>query len=179
MVPETFFITVLDLFNEYGPKFKLDDLASRLRISKKTIYRDFIGKEAVIEATVREVFAAMHRQAQALVDNESLSIVEKMKQAICIYPPMKINFERLSELGEMYPNIYKLIHDEFDTNWDASFALVNQAIQEGQLRPINFDNLKIILVGLFTEMLEREMSEQQRLTRECVDIIFSGYVVEH
>ena len=177
MVPETFFITVLDLFNEFGPRFKLDDLASRLRISKKTIYRDFIGKEAVIEATVREVFAAIHRQEQALIDNDSLGTVEKMKQSICIYPPMKINFERLSELGEMYPNIYRLIHDEFDANWDTSFSLANQAMEEGSLKPINLDNLKIILVGLFTEMLEREYSEQQRLTRECVDIVFSGYVI--
>lgn len=178
MIPETFFITVLDLFNEHGPKFKLDDLASRLRISKKTIYRDFTGKEAVVEATVREVFAAMHRQEQAIVENEDLDTVEKLKQAICVYPPMKINFERLSELGDIYPRIFRLIHQEFAANWDLSFSLVRQAVEEQLMSPINLENLRIILIGLFSEMLERDTTEQPRLMRECVDIVFKGYILD-
>ena len=179
IITETFFITVLDLFNEHGSQFKLDDLASRLRISKKTIYRDFAGKEAVIEATVQEVFAAMHRQQQAIVENTELDIVEKMKQVICVYPPMKIDFERLTELGENYPRILRLIHGEFEANWDTTFDIIGQTIRSGRMKPVNLDRLRVVLLGIFSEILEKDAVEQPRITRECLDIVFNGYISEY
>lgn len=40
--------TVLMLFMKEGAKFKIEDVAIRMKISKKTIYKDYGNKEDLI-----------------------------------------------------------------------------------------------------------------------------------
>ena len=52
---------VIDLFAEKGSKFKMDDVASAMKISKKTIYAEYGNKEALIILVVKAVFEGIER----------------------------------------------------------------------------------------------------------------------
>lgn len=53
---------VLALFMDIGAKFKMEDVASRMGISKKTIYKEYGNKEDLIILVVRAIFESIERQ---------------------------------------------------------------------------------------------------------------------
>lgn len=71
--------TAVDLVQEYGVKFTLSDIASNAGISKKTIYKYFDSKEALLRAVVDYVFEDIRRQHQKIL-KQDLPNVEKLKQ---------------------------------------------------------------------------------------------------
>ena len=167
---------VFELFDRKGTKFTLDELAKSMRISKRTIYSEYSSKEDLLEAVVRSVFESIRRREAEILANPELNILEKAKEVICIFPAQKINFGRLDELRVTYPRIYGLIHQEFEANWEHTFSILQRAVDEGYLKPVSFENLRIILLGLFTELLSCDASIQRVKLRECLDIILEGYI---
>ena len=56
LVEEKIINQTIQLFQAKGLKFTLDELASELRISKKTIYQYFPSKEAILNEVVEYGF---------------------------------------------------------------------------------------------------------------------------
>ena len=70
-------------FNRKGLKFTMDDIARELAISKKTIYMVFADKESLFLAMVDYMFDHIKESEEAVVQDTSLSTVEKIKKMQC------------------------------------------------------------------------------------------------
>jgi len=57
---------------------KLQDIASELKISKKTIYKYFSGKEELIKTVYAQKAMTMDREASKLAENDEMCFVEKL-----------------------------------------------------------------------------------------------------
>ncbi|MEQ8237861.1 MAG: TetR/AcrR family transcriptional regulator [Cyclobacteriaceae bacterium] len=57
---------------------KLQDIASELRISKKTIYKYFSGKEELIKTVYAQKAVTMNREASCLAENDKICFTEKL-----------------------------------------------------------------------------------------------------
>ena len=55
-IREKILLGIIQVFNKKGLKFTMDDVADELKISKKTIYKEFSSKDEIFETMVDYVF---------------------------------------------------------------------------------------------------------------------------
>lgn len=58
-------------------KVLLDQVASELSISKKTIYKFFTSKEEIISACIDDVFTTIDAEVLPIMTDQSIGIIEK------------------------------------------------------------------------------------------------------
>ena len=77
-------IKTLDLFKKYGVKsVSMDDIASALAVSKKTLYTHFDSKDLLIEKTIFYIFTEHFKKIDRILEKD-LSPLQKI---ILIYTP--------------------------------------------------------------------------------------------
>jgi AcrR family transcriptional regulator len=63
---------------------KLQDIASLLKISKKTIYKYFASKDELVKTVYTQKAITMNTEASSLAKNEKLTFVEKMIRVLAL-----------------------------------------------------------------------------------------------
>ena len=76
----------IQVFNDKGLKFTMNDIAERMRISKKTLYKVFDDKEALFLATVDYIFDSIKQSEQRVVEDDALGTVEKVHRILGVLP---------------------------------------------------------------------------------------------
>jgi AcrR family transcriptional regulator len=100
-----------DLFLKLGFKsVTMDDLASEMCISKKTIYKYFCNKEALIEESTALVHDAIHKSIETIIEQNHNAIQENFE----IRKMFKEMFQTtetspLYQLKKHYPEIYEKV----------------------------------------------------------------------
>ena len=69
----------LDFFTHGYSRFTMDELATELGMSKKTLYVHFAGKDEIITAVLDELAAEIRADADALLRNRELTLAEKLR----------------------------------------------------------------------------------------------------
>ena len=72
----------IKVFNQKGLKFTMDDIATELGMSKKTIYATFRDKESMFLGMVDYCFDRIKIQKQLVLEDETLSTVEKIRKVL-------------------------------------------------------------------------------------------------
>jgi AcrR family transcriptional regulator len=90
----------------------MDDIARHLGISKKTIYKEFTDKDALVYALMqrdirhnRQEFETIYKNSQNLVD-EVFNIMKKMTEIFTHCNPLVFH-----DLQKFYPQSWKLFND--------------------------------------------------------------------
>lgn len=136
--------TAIDTFAENGLKFTMDDIAKRMHISKKTIYAVYKTKEEMLLSVVDYCFADIKANEQRLAADDSLDIVEKIKQVMIVIPDRYkgIGLSNLFGLKDKFPNVYKKVEHYLATDWDGTIALLEQGMKEGKIKTVSIPILK-------------------------------------
>lgn len=171
----------IDEFRESGLRFTMDDVARRIGVSKKTLYQAYDSKEAMLVALADYSFADIKRSERAIVEDEELDIVTKIKRILVVLPEryQNIGLSNLYQLSEKYPRIYKRVSEYLSTDWDATNQLIEQGIAEGRIRPIALPVIKTMVEStiqkFFAEgvLVEHGISYEEAL-QEMVEIIIHG-----
>lgn len=82
--PETVPVRILQqarahFFTHGYSKFTMDDLATELGMSKKTLYVHFAGKDEILSAVIDEIGREVRAEADALLRNRQLNFAEKLR----------------------------------------------------------------------------------------------------
>ena len=171
------------IFREKGLKFTMDDIAERLKISKKTLYKVFDDKEALFLAMVDYMFDTIKESEQAVVDDDSLSTVEKVHRILGVLPEgyKDVDLRQLYLLKDRYPKIYKQVELRLETGWETTIELIERGIAEGSIVPVRIPILKMMLEASLEQFFQRdilirnEISYQDAL--EVVRILMEGIKV--
>lgn len=172
------------LIQQYGlRKFRVDDISDALRISKKTIYQYFSGREEII----REYFKAIigsHKDSIAQTMDGSESSIEKLHEIVYAIHRYKLPVQVMDEAKKFYPEEWEKIEDLRKFETDAIKKLLEQGRREGIVRPdVNFDVLSKMLEeisNMFTDsgfLIESRLRAKEALT-EALHIIFNGILKE-
>lgn len=172
------------IFHEKGLKFTMDDIAERLKISKKTLYKVFDDKEALFLAMVDYMFDTIKESEQAVVDDDSLSTVEKVHRILGVLPEgyKDVDLRQLYLLKDRYPKIYKQVELRLETGWETTIELIERGIAEGSIVPVRIPILKMMLEASLEQFFQRdilirnEISYQDALD-EVVRILMEGIKV--
>ena len=174
----------LQVFNKSGLKFTMDDIASLLKISKKTIYTVFHDKEELFLAMVDYLFDHIKESERKVIENTALSTAEKVRAVLAVLPEgyKDVDFRQLYMLKDKYPKIYKQVELRLETGWEATIELIEQGMQEGCIRKVSIPILKMMLEAALEQFFQRdilirnEISYQEALD-EVVGILTEGIFV--
>ena len=162
-------------FNSEGPTFKLDDIAKDLKISKKSIYKWYDDKEALLNHIVQHLFEVIRESKHAIYENPNLNELEKLIEVLCVYPDHEVfNYKFIPDLKHYYPNLYATVEEQLDINWEETFSLLNSCIDLGYIKPIKSALFKILFLGLYKELLLQEDEHPKERMRESIHFIIYG-----
>lgn len=164
--------TALKMFLEKGIKdVKMDDIASALSISKRTIYELYNDKEQLLYESVKLNGEIMRKEAKKRI-REAKNVLEIVLGLYGIY------FERLKSVNkkffteiEKYPNIYRHNKDREAKNYKRFIAWMESGREEGLFRKdANFEILLYILRRdlntIFKVNIRNEENELAKYTPE-------------
>lgn len=173
----------IKVFNRKGLKFTMDDIASELSMSKKTIYTVFRDKESMFFAMVDYCFDKIKESESEILNDSSLTTVEKIRGVLAVLPSgyKDVDFRQLYTLKDKYPNIYSRVEERLETGWEKTIALINQGIEEGSIRPVNVSLLKIMLEATIEQFFQRDILIRNQITyaealEEVVNILVDGII---
>ena len=173
----------IKVFNRKGLKFTMDDIASELSISKKTIYTVFRDKESMFFAMVDYCFDKIKESENEILSDDSLSTVEKIRGVLAVLPSgyKDVDFRQLYTLKDKYPNTYSRVEERLETGWEKTIALINQGIEEGSIRPVNVNLLKSMLEATIEQFFQRDILIRNQISyaealEEVVNILVDGIV---
>ncbi|MGF7142579.1 AcrR family transcriptional regulator [Anaerotaenia torta] len=172
---------VIEAFNEKGLKFTMDDIAKHMGISKRTLYTVVEDKEALFLETMETVFGEIKKGEREILEDESLDSIEKLKRILIFLPNryQAVDFRQLYELKDKYPRIYAKLEKRLETDWDATFQIMEQAMEEGRIRRINLQIFRAVFSGTVEYYLSRRILEENRIEyedalRQMLDILMEG-----
>ena len=181
---ETILQGTMQAFNQKGLKFTMDDIASILGMSKKTIYTVFKDKEELFLAMVDYLFDSIKESEQKVVENPNMTTLEKIRMILGVMPDSykEIDFRQLYLLKEKYPKIYAQVEKRLETGWETTIALLEQGIREGVIREVSIPILKMMLEASLEQFFQRDILISNKLSyaealEEVVNILVDGITV--
>jgi len=171
----------LKVLKEKGARFTMDDLARCLSMSKKTIYKVFSDKEAILTDLVDNVFDQVAKDQKIILDDRDLSVVDKLRGILCVLPveARGINFAELFRFRGKYPRPYQRMESRIESNWEPTFELIQRGIEERQLRPVNPSVIKVIYESTIERLLYGDRAAEMELDynealEEVASLIIDG-----
>jgi len=170
---------VLELFAERGPKFKMDDVAKAMKISKKTIYKDYGSKENLIMLVVKAIFEGIEKKLEKTIASDKYSTLEKLILITCAFPDVKdIDYHKAMLMKEDFPMAYNMFISYIEDNWNMSKKLYKQCVDEGYLKPVEHEIFRIIVLGVTKQILGMDTDSKEQLLDKCVRQIIQGFAAE-
>lgn len=171
----------IKVFNKKGLKFTMDDIATELSISKKTIYKVFKDKETMFYDMVDYCFDAIKESETKVLEDTTISTVEKVRRILCVLPEgyKSIDFRQLYELKAKYPKTYLRVEERLESGWENTIAIIQQGIEEGEIRPVNVSILKTMIEATVEQFFQRDVLIVNEIKytdalEELVNIIVDG-----
>lgn len=171
----------MQVFNEKGLKFTMDDIASNLSISKKTIYTVFRDKQTLFVEMVDFCFDSIKKSEMAIIENEELTTIEKIRQILGVLPEgyMDIDFRQLYLLKAKYPVIYDHVEERLENGWEMTISLLEKGMEEGSIRKISIPVFKTMLEATIEQFFQRDILIRNEISyasalRELVNIMVDG-----
>lgn len=151
----------IQAFQKKGLKFTMDDLASLLGISKKTIYTVFPDKNSLV-----------------------LEMVDKIRTILGVLPEgyRELDLRQLYQLKERYPEVYEKVKSRLETGWESTISLLEQGISEGKIRNIQIPILKTMMEATLEQFFQRDVLVQNGISYhealdEVVSILIDGITI--
>ncbi len=141
-------------FNQGYRKVTVDDIASSLAISKKTIYKYFSGKREILEATFEDYKENISRDINEILDKTDLSFPEKLKKVLSSIGMHLggMNALLFTDIQQYVPELWGKIHLY---KYEAAFVRFNKLIEEGwKSGHIKSDINKGVVVALYASAIE-------------------------
>jgi len=147
--------------------FTMDELASRSGLSKATVYRHFLSKESMIEATLDDFMQNSRQYIRHILATEPSAdrIMESFLTYLASRAQFLVNVQVVKELKQHYPHIY-------DRMEEARLEILNSVLDQiARQYPdctagIDFRIVSATMVASFRSVLNPEFLLDNGLTIE-------------
>ena len=137
-----------ELFFQYGIKnISMDELASSLGMSKRTIYENFKDKEDILRSLILKLGEERNKIFNEFLI-EGLNVVEVFINVIEIQKKMPVsNTKFLQDIYKYYPKISKLMQGNIEKNNQFLQEFLLKGIDQGYIR----DDLNVEVTAFLVE----------------------------
>ncbi len=172
------FTEVTALYFEKGGRFTMDEVAARLRISKKTLYEVAHSKEDLALQMVEFYCAGVDAMQDAIHADTSLSPLDKLKKLLCATPDLPMRKYHLQELKFNFPAAYQKLDDWLRLGWQRTLAVLEQAKADGSVREIDNALFSRVYAAAIEDMLmendiHSDLTFRQK-QEQVVDLLLHG-----
>ena len=175
----------IQAFNQKGLKFTMDDIASILAMSKKTIYTIFKDKNTLFMEMVDYLFDTIKESESEIIEDNTLSTIEKIRRILGVMPESykDIDLRQLYMLKGKFPEIYRHVEERLENGWETTIKLLEQGIEEGVIRPVNVLMFKMMMEASIEQFFQRDILMRAGMTYiqgldEIVGILLDGVAVK-
>ena len=172
----------IQVFNQKGLKFTMDDIASILAMSKKTIFKD---KNTLFMEMVDYLFDTIKESESKIIEDDTLSTIEKIRRILGVMPESykDIDLRQLYMLKDKFPEIYRHVEERLENGWETTIKLLEQGIEEGVIRPVNLLMFKMMMEASIEQFFQRDILMRAGMTYtqgldEIVGILLDGVAVK-
>jgi AcrR family transcriptional regulator len=132
-------------------KISMDSIASDLHISKKTIYKYFTSKEALVEAVVLNFISGVSNKIDSVINFEQDSLTKALKLfEIMVSLAMKLSDNWLKDVKIHTPELWEMI-DDFRTK--RAFTALGNIIHQGQEEGMIINKPAELIIHLFVNSI--------------------------
>lgn len=168
----------IDLWSEESRDFTMSDLATRLRISKKTLYVHFDSKDAMLLAAIDRWFDDVKAAEQAIIADPDLSTLEKFRQVVIVQPATHgpIASAPLARHLEARPEARRRVLDHLESGWEPVLDLLREGIDAGEIRPVDVDIVRTVIESTFERLVTdpSAMGDWTRSLDAMMDLLVGG-----
>jgi AcrR family transcriptional regulator len=159
----------------------MDEIASDLRISKKTIYKYFATKEALLNLIIHGMVFTVRRELRKIFKEDTTS-VEKILSISNTFIGLasRININILLEVKKLGPQFWATIERLRAKEINSNFGLlIEQGQKEGYIKPIPKEVILQIFLSSIQSVINPEFIvknefSMQQAGKFTIDILFSG-----
>lgn len=146
------------IFNEKGYKVTLDEVASSIHISKKTIYKYFTNKASIYDYILLSAEEEIARKQSQIFTDSNMTTKDKLFAILTISTSREkeIDIAKVSDLGLAEPEFAHRLHIAYEKRWQYFILLVNQGRKDGTLRKDVKSDFLVHLLSAGMEMLYEE-----------------------
>ena len=136
-------------FLKFGfTRVTVDEIAAKMGMSKKTIYKYFPSKDELVDDLMQSVMASMEKSCDDILAHETADFVEKLRSMMTLVAVQYSGIGRpfLEDLEKNAPHIWKRI-DEFRSKRIMTVfgKLLEEGVQKGSFRS-DIDRELILLI---------------------------------
>jgi len=171
--------TATEMFLTHGFKsVTMDEIASKMGISKKTIYHHFENKNDLVEATTLHLFETISKGVDEimLLDNNPIEELFVIKDFVMKHLKDE-SISPIYQLQKFYPNIHKtLMLRQFEKMDYCVIDNLNKGMQQGLFR----NNINLELIGRFyfagmTSIKDAELFNPDEFSSKLVQDTYLEY----
>jgi AcrR family transcriptional regulator len=176
------------LFLQFGySKVTMDEIAASLGMSKKTVYKFFPGKEALVKEMITSMKCSIDDHIEYVWSNQEMEFMDKLKSVMNFIGKQttKLHGPLLEDLHKNIPEVWQEIHDFRKANAVKRFTVfINEGVERGVFRK-DIDRQLIVLFYLHAiqglinpETLSQLPYSANQVFDAIIRIIFEGILTE-
>lgn len=174
----------MEEMNDQGTRFTMAMLAARLGISKRTLYEHFDSKEVLIESIVDAIIQDIEVQRIAIVGDNDLDLVEKLKRMLSVKPKLfaPVDDRVKLDLRRQFPGLWAKAQKSIDNQWILINNVLRDGIAEGCFREIYVPVVQKMLRGAVDVIIDEDFLLENKMTFQemighVTDILIYGIIV--
>ncbi len=176
------------MFIQFGySKVTMDEIAASLGMSKKTLYKFFPGKEALVKEMITSMKCSIDDHIEFVWSNKEMDFMDKLKSVMNFIGKQttKLHGPLLEDLHKNIPEVWQEIHDFRKANAVKRFStFINEGVEKGVFRK-DIDRQLIVLFYLHAiqglinpETLSQLPYSANQVFDAIIRIIFEGTLTE-
>lgn len=177
------------LFTQFGfTRVTMSEIASRLSISKKTLYKHFKNKEEIIHAILNRTKRAIETHVDRLLQNQELPFLKKLHLLLDFLgkSSSRMKGPLIEELKQHYSSVYQEIKEfQRDRGLNKFTELIKEGVERGVFRDdINTEIIVYIYITAVRELIDPSFLSTSALSADQVyahitSILFEGILTEN
>lgn len=167
----------------HGSSFRMDDLAKRLNISKRTLYENFHSKNEIIERILFDKSQDFYNLHKQILEDDNLDTVTKLKRYFTVesdlYATISGGHYRL--MFASVPSLVDQVMRTAEKDWELLGNFLKEQQRLGVIKDVDIDVLILMFKGVlrivFYDSLAN-LEDCKELLSEAMNLILHGILNE-
>ena|SRR5665648_122568 len=171
-------LSARNLFFSFGySKVTMDELASELNMSKRTLYQLYNSKNRLLEAVIYDFFQEFQENINKIINNQNKNALVSLKQIISLIQKQttKFSIHGFEDIRKNNPQAWQLIINLREKMFNSQLReILNRAKKENNLREdIDVEIIILIILNTIQSVVNPEIiSQLSYSTEDVIEMLF-------
>ena len=175
-------LSARNLFFSFGySKVTMDELASELNMSKRTLYQLYNSKNRLLEAVIYDFFQEFQENINKIINNQNKNALASLKQIIFLIQKQttKFSIHGFEDIRKNNSQAWQLISSLREKMFNSRLReILNRAKKENNLREdIDVEIIILIILNTIQSVVNPEIISQLSYSTEDVIEMLSKFII--